>query len=448
VDAGDADQKVALNLKRRLRPAPSCPTTRTSGSTEGAGRSRQPATAKRRRTASVNAQKTKALSAKHQAQEEVAALQGVTITSARDEFDFPDVGGVVSLGSDCSGLGTDKVALELADLSVRAVFACELDSDVRKLFQSIHGKSVLLQSDIRHDHLRARVDLYVAGPPCQSWSVMGNRAGLDDLAGRGLVFYHCLDYVRARKPRAVVFENVMGLRTQHVEELRDILHILQSLGYAVTWDAIKASECGLPQSRARLYVVGILNTSRKANFTFPAKMRVVPSVDKFLVQRPARAFLAKTLTAKRNLQVGLKKLAGAGVNPQEQTCFIDIYASPSYTQARVGRSPCITATRAAQGGYYITNQRRMTETEELGRLQGWPTSYIHRMVASGVAQKVIRHAIGNGMSMNVVYRLLPRVLLAAGLVNERPQDKWKHLTRKMTEAEGYLPDMLFLPGKP
>jgi DNA (cytosine-5)-methyltransferase 1 len=353
----------------------------------------------------------------------------------------------VVLGSDCSGLGTDKVALELADVAVTAAFACERDRHVRKLFESIHGPSVIIQEDVRHDQLRARVDMYVAGPPCQSWSIMGNRAGLDDLAGRGLIFYHCLDYVRARKPRAVVFENVMGLRTQHVEELRDILRILEGLGYAVTWDTINAIECGLPQTRARLYIVAILDTSRKTSFTFPAKLKVVASADKFLAQRPAQSFAPKSLTAKRNLEGGLKKLARTGAKPRDETCFIDVHASFAFTQARVGRCPCITATRAAQGGYYITNQRRMTDTEELGRLQGWPTPYIRRMLSSGVAHKHIGHAIGNGMSLNVVYRLLPRVLLAAGLVDARHEDKWKHLTRKMTQAEGYLPDMLF-PGKP
>ncbi len=69
------------------------------------------------------------------------------------------------------------------------------------------------------------------------------------------------------------------------------------------------------------------------------------------------------------------------------------------------------------------------------------------MLASGVPRKHIGHAIGNDMSLNVVYRLLPRVLPAAGVVDARNEDKWKHLTRKMTQAEGYLPDMLF-PGKP
>ena len=37
------------------------------------------------------------------------------------------------------------------------------------------------------------------------------------------------------------------------------------------------------------------------------------------------------------------------------------------------------------------------------------------------------HMLGNSMSVNVLERLLPRVLVASGLLNKLPKDKWaKH----------------------
>ena len=58
---------------------------------------------------------------------------------------------------------------------------------------------------------------------------MGKRAGLDDLVGRGLVFYSCLEYIRGQRPRAVVLENVVGLRELHPGDFSDILIILTNI---------------------------------------------------------------------------------------------------------------------------------------------------------------------------------------------------------------------------
>ena len=89
----------------------------------------------------------------------------------------------------------------------------------------------------------------------------------------------------------------------------------------------------------------------------------------------------------------------------------------------------------------------MTNTKELGRLQGWPTTCVERMLrCPGVAQKHVGHAIGNGMTVNVVLRLLPRVLYSAGLLAAKPEDKWKHANFKSnSESLKYktLPDDMY-----
>ena len=48
------------------------------------------------------------------------------------------------------------------------------------------------------------------------------------------------------------------------------------------------------------------------------------------------------------------------------------------------------------------------------------------------------------MSINVLYRLLPRVLFAAGLLNEKPYDIWKHVDfTKQSEGFHVLPDGMY-----
>jgi hypothetical protein len=55
----------------------------------------------------------------------------------------------------------------------------------------------------------------------------------------------------------------------------------------------------------------------------------------------------------------------------------------------------------------------------------------------------IRFAIGNAMSVNVLVRLLPRVLHSAGLLKDKPRDIWKHMSSKNAKAFKKLPDDMY-----
>ena len=375
---------------------------------------------------------------------EAVALRPIVATLGQAAAVVPTL---ITLGSDCAGLGTERFALHLLGVKVKAVFTTEQDEVVRMLYRHLHDKKERIDHDVCSAALPARpaVDLYIAGPPCQSWSVQGKRMGLDDIRGRGLVFYHCLKYVREMRPRVVVFENVMGLRTQHVTEFRDILHILGALGYNVSWDALNSYDSGLPQSRTRVYIVAIRGDAQREPFTFPCKLRVHPPIQKFLEQGPVRgqATMGKSLSVKRNLDEGFRVLKERGVDPCKKACLIDVYASQRFAQVQVGVCPCITKTRAAQGGFYVTHKHRMTTARELGRMQGWPTSTIDHLLKHGATIPKVAGCIGNGMSVNVILRLLPRVLRAAGLINTNVADPWKHLSLKEYQGMSQLPDDVY-----
>eukprot|EP00969_Alexandrium_andersonii_P235992 10418871-Alexandrium_andersonii.AAC.1 len=55
-----------------------------------------------------------------------------------------------------------------------------------------------------------RVDLYAAGPPCQSFSQAGKRKGLAD--ERGLYFGKAVDEILAIQPATSLLENVVGIQ--------------------------------------------------------------------------------------------------------------------------------------------------------------------------------------------------------------------------------------------
>jgi DNA (cytosine-5)-methyltransferase 1 len=266
---------------------------------------------------------------------------------------------------------------------------------------------------------------------------------LGDLQGRGLIFYHCLKCINQHRPTLVVFENVMGLKTQHVQELRDILAILASMDYAVTWDCLDALYNGLPQSRPRLYIVAIRNNARWEDFRFPQKLKARRCLDKFLDDNPKPCYFPPTETAKRNIKKGFRKLKAKGLDPATTTAVIDLYAGPRYANCMIGRCPCITATRAQQEGYYLTNQKRTMTVEEMARLQGWPTKYVEVMRKTGISMKQLGHVIGNGMTVSILYRLLPRTLYSAAMVLQPVHAIWKHFDRQQEAAATQLPDDLW-----
>ena len=109
----------------------------------------------------------------------------------------------------------------------------------------------------------ATVDLLVGGTPCQSFSVAGLRAGLDDPRGSLMLTY--LAIARRYRPRWVVWENVPGvLSADDGRAFGSLLGGLGELGYGFAYRVLDAQYFGLAQRRKRVFVVGHLGDWRRA----------------------------------------------------------------------------------------------------------------------------------------------------------------------------------------
>ncbi len=64
-----------------------------------------------------------------------------------------------------------------------------------------------------------------------------------------------------------------------------------------------------------------------------------------------------------------------------------------------------------------------------------------------VAPKHVAHAFGNAMNINCLYRLLPRALFAAGLIDKKPADVWKHMDSAQLRRIRRLPDDVYPQAK-
>ena len=100
------------------------------------------------------------------------------------------------------------------------------------------------------------IDLVVGGSPCQSFSIAGDRTGLEGASGLMWEYVRC---VRELMPRWILWENVPGaLSSSHGEDFRCLLESLDACGYGLAWRVLDAEFFGLAQRRERLFVVGSL----------------------------------------------------------------------------------------------------------------------------------------------------------------------------------------------
>jgi DNA (cytosine-5)-methyltransferase 1 len=105
------------------------------------------------------------------------------------------------------------------------------------------------------------IDLVAGGPPCQGFSMAGRRNPED---ARNQLPWQFLKFVEAVKPKAVIIENVSGMKSDFVKhgkrspfvELQDALRETGS-GYVVQPLLLNARHFGAPQNRPRLFLVGI-----------------------------------------------------------------------------------------------------------------------------------------------------------------------------------------------
>lgn len=100
-----------------------------------------------------------------------------------------------------------------------------------------------------------KVDLFVGGSPCQSFSSVGFQGGLDD--ARGTLFYEYARLVKEIQPKVFIYENVRNLLNHdHGNTWEVIKRIFESLGYHYKFAILNAADYGIPQNRRRLFVVG------------------------------------------------------------------------------------------------------------------------------------------------------------------------------------------------
>ena len=171
-------------------------------------------------------------------------------------------------------------------------------------------------------------------------------------------------------------------------------------------------EHGVPQNRARVFIIGVLQDRDTGSFAFPSPLPP-SSIENFLDPRLGRPSFAdlppiSASTAHDNVLRILTSLSNSAHDPFNEPWVIDCDSSAERSRVFWDVSPCLTRSRGS--GHWLTNRGRRMTTDEMLRLQGWLGPFAH-----GSSRAQLGLHLGNAMSVNVVERLLCKLLPAAGL---------------------------------
>ena len=175
---------------------------------------------------------------------------------------------LIDLFSGCGGLsfGFEQAGFE-------CLIGVDIEQSALNTFAHNHKHAKALNLDLSDDLSiekiiekigDRKIEIIVAGPPCQGFSLTGKR---DENDKRNKLFYSVFKLAEQIKPKYIVIENVPGIKTLYEGRARNaIISEFERLGYSNSEKLLYAPDYGVPQIRKRMFFVGILNGEK---FEFP-----------------------------------------------------------------------------------------------------------------------------------------------------------------------------------
>ena len=157
-----------------------------------------------------------------------------------------------------------------------------------------------------------KIDLFVGGSPCQSFSIAGARGGFEDT--RGTLFYEYARLVKEIQPKVFIYENVYGVLTHDKGKTWETMrNVFDDLGYYYKYQILDAKDYGIPQGRRRIFVVGFKDIRKCSAFSFPKKKELKFTMQDFLLDNCAEGHFV-------NKDGEIKLIEGGQEPPKE--CFL------------------------------------------------------------------------------------------------------------------------------
>lgn len=338
----------------------------------------------------------------------------------------------IRVGTDYSGMETPILALRGLGVAVRHIFSSEIDSQARTVISEKFGPELLFDDAVGRSSklLPEKLDLYVAGFPCQMFSQMRNvrsakrataRSKSEKKASRSedrlVHFYACLRAIKRCRPRVFVLENVPRFATfDNGGALREVQARLRGLGdYHVSTHLLDARNYGNPQMRRRFFLVGLRKDSARAPLEDPP--HVLPRVSFAQLLSSGKK---SSPNRRRDGHAIPRPLAPPTIrNLHKCLSTVDDGRGDFFMEMSWGLRHCNVAKEPptllahSTGGLYSSLLGRRTTLREDMLLQGIPRDFFF---PESLSEKAGRRMVGNAMCVDVMRHLLRACLSAARIV--------------------------------
>ena len=246
-------------------------------------------------------------------------------------------------------------------------------------------------------------DIFLAGFPCQAFSVAGYQKGFED--DRGTLFFDLLRLIIDLKPRVVFLENVKNLyHHDKGNTFKVIKESLEYYGYHIKSKILNAKDYGaIPQNRERIYIVAFKDINDYDNFKFPEPISLTLAISDMLENKVDAKYIYTA--EKYDFMRGLRD--------------IELYEDRVYQWRRVylrenksSLFPTLTANMGT-GGHnvplvYKEKILRKLTPRECFNVQGYPSSY----KLPNIADAHLYKQAGNSVVVPVIKRIADEIYKA------------------------------------
>jgi DNA (cytosine-5)-methyltransferase 1 len=218
--------------------------------------------------------------------DEILTLLSSTEPIETHKNEIIETDNVLKVGTLFSGIGAFEHALDRLNIKHKIAFACDIDDYVKKsYFANYKIDADRWYNDVTEldgkKYLDEKIDIVVGGSPCQSFSFVGKQMGLDDK--RGNLIFEFIRVINECKPEMFIFENVKGLTTHDKgKTFQTVLDKFKELNYDLQHSILKATDYEIPQSRQRLFLIGIKKESNMKISFPPDKCKLTLKMSDFL----------------------------------------------------------------------------------------------------------------------------------------------------------------------
>lgn len=321
---------------------------------------------------------------------------------------------VISLFSGCGGL---DLGFHLQ--GYETVWANDFDEWAAKTYEHNLGNVIICKDIEQIDPFKDKsipdCDLILGGFPCQDFSMIWKRPGLN--GERGNLYKSFLRFVAAKRPKAFIAENVKGLlsanNSKAVEQIiRDFEKIMP--GYIVKPKLYNFADYGVPQFRERVLIVGI-RIDTGFDFQHPKPTHGPKAGNPYVTAGEAIKGATKVKFNNEKMNIALKTIKMLELIPEGGN-FTDVPTnSPYYVKGMIShvyrrihrKEPSKTIIAAGGGGtwgYHYPEPRPLTNRER-ARLQSFPDDFV--FLGSNAE---VRRQIGNAVSPKGVSELAKALL--------------------------------------